>query len=223
MSGSPGKERRGRESHILWTLCHQDNSGCKFELLWRGPDLQMPLMGMLSTIPLSKKPAEVEGSTWEIAQGVKAHLTPWWPGSEQPWEIAGSGVQHLIRDTHGQKWDKHRRYLSVSRLQVMCHSHQQVSEQEKRIQFIKAIKGEHPQLRHTWPTHYSYFSLFASPEFLILFLKCKKTKKWQQLTCTFCKALLNLAAGSGCPQSTQNLGPESIPTGAFPFIQQQRD
>lgn len=91
MSGSPGKERRGRESHILWTLCHQDNSGCKFELLWRGPDLQMPLMGMLSTIPLSKKPAEVEGSTWEIAQGVKAHLTPWWPGSEQPWEIAGSG------------------------------------------------------------------------------------------------------------------------------------
>lgn len=37
------------------------------------------------------------------------------------------------------------------------------------------------------------------------------------------KAPLNLAAGSGCPQSTQNLGPELIPIGAFPFIQQQRD
>lgn len=93
---------------------------------WKGYDLQLSPAGMLSTILLRGKSTEVEGSTWEVAEGVKAHVHPGEQDQDRPGtqQVQGpsSSLPAATQGSHRQKRDKPRGSLPTTMLRAMVAS-----------------------------------------------------------------------------------------------------
>lgn len=101
---------------------------------------------MLSAILFRRKPSEVEGSTWEAAEEMKAHIHPGEQGWDSPgkWQVQGPSSFLSAAAWGCSQAETGEAQRVTPDPQAVCHGHQR-DKQEKNPNLSKqATAGEYP-------------------------------------------------------------------------------